>query len=170
MMMAIPASAYHPSTSSPQKTSEIPSIKLTERFGFGFNIYFLSTAKHIKIVLQAILVRALVVWAGQAYTDKSCSQKPDEKGEVRGQSFTLSYKHRIRCWVVTTHYGSVTSWKTGEKMGWKKALQIFLWKWIPEGKKRLFRSVSFPFMHKPGKMFWFSGILENSNGNQDSTH
>lgn len=73
MTMASPASGYRPSTSSSQKTSEIPSIKLTERSGFGFNIYFLSTAKYVKTVLQAILVRALVVWAGQAYTDKSCS-------------------------------------------------------------------------------------------------
>lgn len=137
MMMAIPASAYHPSTSPPQKTSEIPSIKLTERFGFGFNIYFLSTAKHIKIVLQAILVRALVVWAGQAYTDKSCSQKPDEKGEVRGQSFTPSYKHRIRCWMVTTHYGSVNSWKTREEMAWRwPGSTDFLMKTKTWGKKK----------------------------------
>lgn len=99
-----------------------------------------------------------------------CSQKPGEKGEVRGQSFTPSCRHNLRCQMVSACYGWVASWKTMEVMAWRKALQIFLWKREPEGKKELFGSVSFPYMEKPDKMFWFSGALENSDGNQDHTH
>lgn len=62
-------------------------LKLTGKFSFGFTIHFLSTAKQVKIVLQAILVRSVfLVWAGQAYMDKSCSHSVHKSQMKRGRS------------------------------------------------------------------------------------
>lgn len=62
-------------------------LELTSKFSFGFIIHFLSTAKQVKIVLQAVLVRsAFVVWAGQAYMGKLCSQGVHKSQMKRGRS------------------------------------------------------------------------------------
>lgn len=64
--------------------------------------------------------------------------------------------------MVTACYGSAASWRSREVMTWRKALQFFLWKWKPEGKKSCLSEQAL----NPGDLFWFSGALENSNGNK----